>query len=280
MAAVNLSLPPLGFGAFKIGRNGGAKFPSVYEIPDDRAVESLLNGALDMGIRYIDTAPAYGCSEERIGRFIGHRRGEYILSTKVGEEFEEGRSVYDFSERAVRDSVARSLRRLGSDVLDLVFVHSSANDLEVLRETEVAATMLGLKQAGDVRAVGFSGYTAEGFQAATAWCDAIMVSYQPQDRSLTAVIREAGRRNIAVIVKKGLASGRLSAAEAIPFVLSNPNVSSMVVGSLSLEHLRENLRLAREARGASAGVAAASEPRHPAGELLRSRGDRERSKGS
>jgi aryl-alcohol dehydrogenase-like predicted oxidoreductase len=258
VAAVNLGLPPLGFGAFKIGRNEGVKYPSVYEIPDDRAVESLLNGVLDLGIRYIDTAPAYGCSEERIGRFIGHRRGEYILSTKVGEEFIDGRSVYDFSERAVRGSVARSLRLLRRDALDLVLVHSSANDLEVLRETDVAATLLALKQAGDVREVGFSGYSAEGFHAAMAWCDAVMVPYHSLDRSLASVISEAGRRNVAVVVKKGLGSGRLSASEAIPFVLSNPAVSSMVVGSLSLEHLRENLRLARESRGAQAGTAAVS----------------------
>src|ERR1700753_3497434 len=92
-----LILPPvssLGFGSFKIGRNVGVKYPSAYDLPSDAEVDRLLNGVLDLGCNLIDTAPAYGLSEERIGRSIGHRRDEFILSTKVGESFEDGRSMF------------------------------------------------------------------------------------------------------------------------------------------------------------------------------------------
>ena len=65
---------PIGFGAFKIGRNQGIKYASAYDLPDETAVAALLEGVLDLGINLIDTAPAYGLSEERIGRALGNDR--------------------------------------------------------------------------------------------------------------------------------------------------------------------------------------------------------------
>src|SRR3989304_6273693 len=120
MARLTPPLSPLGYGAFKIGRNVGTKYGQAYELPDTASVERLLNGVLDLGINYIDTAPAYGASEERIGQAISHRRREFVLSTKVGEFFESGVSKYDFSADAVRSSVELSLRRLCTDALDIV----------------------------------------------------------------------------------------------------------------------------------------------------------------
>ncbi|MCL6494566.1 MAG: aldo/keto reductase [Ignavibacterium sp.] len=70
----DLQVSAIGFGAGEIGD---------YNLPDSE-VEKLLNTALDLGINLIDTARGYYASEERIGKFISHRRGEFILSTKVG----------------------------------------------------------------------------------------------------------------------------------------------------------------------------------------------------
>jgi aryl-alcohol dehydrogenase-like predicted oxidoreductase len=78
------------------------------------------------------------------------------------------------------------------------------------------------------------------------WADAIMVEYHPQDRSLEAVIAEAAKESVGVIVKKGLGSGRLPPAESIPFVLGNGGVTSLVIGGLDLDHMRENIRLAEK----------------------------------
>ena len=249
-----LNLSPLGFGAFKIGRNRGIKYPSGYDLPDDRSVERLLNGVLDLGINYIDTAPAYGLSEERIGRAIGHRRHEYVISTKVGETFEGGESTYDFSAQAVRRSVERSLRRLRTDVLDLVFIHCSRDDRDVIENTDVVPTLHALRDEGLVGRIGLSGYTGEAYQIALSWADAVMVEYHLENRSLEPIITAAAERGIAVVVKKGLASGHLPAADAIRLVLANEHVTSLVIGGLNLEHVRENLRVARAIRGgASAG---------------------------
>lgn len=249
MAPVTRSLSPIGFGAFKIGRNQGTKYQRTYDLPDDPTVEALLNGVLDLGINYIDTAPAYGLSEERIGLAISHRRSEFILSTKVGESFYDGVSSYDFSEAAVRQSVERSLRRLRSDVLDMVFIHAGRDDLRIVQHTDAAPTLMSLRDAGLIRAIGLSGYTVEGFRAAQSWADALMLEYHSDDTTLEPIVAEAASRGLIVVVKKGLASGRLPPADAIGFILKNPGVASLVVGSLSLHHMRENLRIAMQVPG-------------------------------
>ena len=246
LGETGLRVSPIGFGAFKIGRNEGIKYPRNYDLPDDETVSLLLNGVLDLGITYVDTAPAYGSSEQRIGRAIAHRRRELVISTKVGESFESGRSTFDFSASGVRDSVQRSLQRLRTDVIDLVFAHSDGRDLAVLEDTDVVATLRALRDEGVVRAIGFSGKTADGAQAALDWADAIMVEYHLENRAHEPMIAQAAAAGVGVVVKKGLASGHLSAGDAIRFVLANPGVSSMLVGSLSLEHLEENVRRSDE----------------------------------
>jgi len=237
-------VPPLGFGAFKIGRNQGIKYPQGYELPDDAAVERLLNGVLDLGCTLIDTAPAYGLSEERIGRAIGHRRNEFVMSTKVGETFTDGVSIFDFTRDGVEASLQRSLQRLRTDVLDVVFVHSSGDDEHVLRETDVVPVLTEWKMAGRIRAIGLSGKTIAGARLALEWADVVMVEYHLDDRSHADVITEAAERGVGVFVKKGLASGKLPAEAALRFVLSHPGVTSMIVGGLSLEHFAANWRMA------------------------------------
>jgi len=243
LGKTGLSVSPLGFGAFKIGRNEKVKYPQPYDLPGDDAVERLLNGVLDLGVTLIDTALAYGLSEERVGRCLAGRRKEFVLSTKVGEVFENGQSRYDFGEAEVRRSVARSLQRLQTDVLDLVLIHTPADDVPVLTDTDVVATLLSLKQAGQVRAVGLSGKSVEAEQMALDWADVLMVEYCYGDTAHLPVIEEAGRRGVGVLVKKGLASGQLPPEEAIPFVIQTSGVSSLVVGGLSLEHIAANVRL-------------------------------------
>ena len=240
----DLTVSPLGYGAFKIGRNEGIKYPSAYDLPEEPAAGRLLNTVLDLGINYLDTAPAYGLSEERIGRALAGRRGEYVLSTKVGETFEAGRSTYDFSSGAVRASVQRSLRHLRTDAVDLVFIHSGGNDLAILEQTDAVPTLQSLRSGGLVRAIGFSARSVEGARAALAWADAIMVEYHLDDPSQAPVIAEAAAADVGVVVKKGLAAGRLDPAGAVRFVLGTPGVGSLVVGSLDINHLRENVRAA------------------------------------
>jgi aryl-alcohol dehydrogenase-like predicted oxidoreductase len=245
LGRTGLAISPIGFGAFKIGRNQKTKYATAYELPSDEQVAQLLNGLLDLGINYIDTAPAYGTSEERIGRAVSQRRAEFVLATKVGETFADGVSTYDFSAAAIRHSVERSLERLKTPALDVLLLHSDGRDEWIQTQTDAVATLIELKRQGLTRAIGLSGKTVEGARQALAWADVLMVEYHLRDRSHEAVITEATARGVGIVVKKGLGSGELPAEEAMRFVLDNPLVASLVIGGLSFDHFRANLQFAQ-----------------------------------
>jgi aryl-alcohol dehydrogenase-like predicted oxidoreductase len=247
LGRTGLAISPIGFGAFKIGRNQKVKYSTAYELPSDDQVADLLNGVLDLGINYIDTAPAYGTSEERIGRAIAKRRSEFVLATKLGERFEDDVSTYDFSAAAIRKSVERSLERLKTPAIDVLLLHSDGRDEWIQTQTDAVTTLQDLKRQGLVRAIGLSGKTVDGARHALSWADVLMVEYHLHDRSHEALITEAAARGVGIVVKKGLASGELPADEAIRFVLDNPHVTALVVGGLSLDHFRINLTAAERA---------------------------------
>lgn len=253
-AATPLPIPLLGFGAFKIGRNEGIKYPTGYDLPTEDQTARLLNGVLDLGCNLIDTAPAYGISEERIGRHLAVRRGEFLLSTKVGETFADGKSTFDFTAAGVRASLERSRERLRSEVLDFAFIHSPGDDVRVLTETDVVGVLQEYRSRGVIRAIGLSGKTVDGARLAMEWADVMMVEFHPHDTSQRSIIEEAERQGIAVFVKKGLGSGRIPPTEAIPFILSQPGVKTLIVGGLNLDHFAANWRTAQSACS-SPGVA-------------------------
>ncbi|WP_339731104.1 aldo/keto reductase [uncultured Gimesia sp.] len=240
LGSTGFSISALGFGAFKIGRNQQIKYSQAYDLPDDTTTERLLNSVLDLGINHIDTAPAYGISEARIGQFLSHRRNEFLLSTKIGETFENGTSTYDFSRDSLQASIERSLRRLKTDVLDVVLIHSNGDDEKILNQTDAIEILQSFKKAGQIRWIGLSGKTHAGATEALNWADILMLEYHLEDRSHAALIQTAAEQGVGVIVKKGLASGHLPAADAISFVLRNPGVSNLVVGGLNLDHIQTN----------------------------------------
>ncbi len=241
LGSTELTVSPIAFGAFKIGRNQGIKYPSDYPLPDQREVEVLLNGILDMGINLIDTAPAYGTSEQRIGKAVGQRRGEYILATKIGERFSNGQSTYDFSAPGLTESLEQSLRHLKTDAVDLLHIHSDGRDQAILSQTDAVEAILNLKAQGKTRFVGFSGKTIEGAVDALPWADTLMLEYNPDHRQMSDVIQQAAEQGVGVLVKKPLGSGHLEPQNAIEQALLLNGVSTLVVGSLSLDHLRQNL---------------------------------------
>lgn len=241
----------IGFGSFKIGRNRGIKYPSGYELPTDEECVRLLDGLLELGINLIDTAPAYGEAESRLGQHLASRRDQIVLSSKVGERFIDGVSKYEFGAASVRESVEESLRRLQTDHLDLLLIHSDGNDLHILQETDAVEVLVSLKQQGKARAIGLSGKTVEGAKAALEWTDVLMIEFHLQDTSHRDVMQQAHAQGVGVLVKKGLAAGHLDPVEAIRFVLSEPSVDSLVLGGLNLEHFRANCEVATEVRASA-----------------------------
>ena len=248
--STGLNVSILGLGTVKFGRNQKIKYPT-FELPTDDAICALLDDALAYGINLLDTAPAYGISEERLGKLLGTRRHSLVVVTKTGEEFAHGESTYLFTAEHTRMSVERSLRRLNTNRLDCVLVHCHRDDLAILRDTAVLETLQQLKDRGDIRSFGASTYTIEGGMFAAEHCDAVMVSYSAGYRGEEPVIRHATELGKAVLIKKGLDSGAAAASrpleENLRPIFGFSGVSSLIVGTINREHLRENVAAAAAA---------------------------------
>lgn len=237
----------VGLGTVKFGRNQGVKYPQAFELPSDREILELLDCAQQLGINLLDTAPAYGVSEERLGKLLKNRH-EWILSTKVGEEFVNGESHFNFSPQWIRQSVERSLKRLNTDVLDIVLVHSNGEDKKFIEEHNVFQTLDAIKKSGLIRAYGMSTKTIEGGLLAVDQSDIVMVTYNPMETQDKVVIEHAYQKNKGVFIKKALASGHLDkisgddpVMEAMRFIFQEPGVSSVILGTLNKAHLQHNV---------------------------------------
>ena len=145
LGRTGLQVTTLGYGAMELR---GA--PRARDISEAQA-ETILNKVLDAGINYIDTSVDYGLSEERIGRYISHRRTEYYLASKCGclvgapptPRGQRGQHV--FTRDNVVAGVEQSLVRMKTDYLDVVQFHSSPSrqTLEEHGALEVVLEPLG-----------------------------------------------------------------------------------------------------------------------------------------
>ena len=162
LGSTGLSVPELSLGTVKFGRNSDVKYPSAFELPGDEEIVELLELARDHGVNLIDTAPAYGISEVRIGELLPGDRADWLICTKAGESYDDGQSSFDFSSNAIRHSVERSLTRLNTDYLDLVLIHSDGHDLEILNNTGALSALQSLQSEGRIRAIGMSTKTVDG----------------------------------------------------------------------------------------------------------------------
>ena len=244
------SVTAIGWGAFKIGRNQGAKYPQAYELPSEADSVALVRNVIALGVHAIDTAPAYGLSEYRMGLALAGLdpvvRQKVFLSTKAGEQFADGVSQYDFSHTAIFKSVHESIARLQSESVNLVWIHSDGSDIAILRDGGAIAALDSLKSTGKIGAIGFSPKSPEGAVVALLdpRVDALMLEFHPKAQEMLAILVAAEKVGKAIFVKKPLASGTLDPGAAIPWILAHSAVTCVVVGGLSIERLRSNASLA------------------------------------
>ena len=248
LGRTGLSVSHVGWGTVKIGRNAGVKFPQPFDVPDAAEACRIIHAMLELGITLIDTAPAYGLAEERLGAALTGRRDGVVLSTKIGEYWENGRSRHDFSGAAAARSLHDSLTRLQTDHVDILLVHSDGSDLDIQRDTDLVATLQSLKEQGLTRAIGFSGKSPEGTREALAWADVVMCPYSQADRSHESVISDAAAAGRGILLKKALGSGHLNGETALHFVLHDApgaaDVASVVIGSLDPARMQRNVHAA------------------------------------
>lgn len=245
LGSTDIEVSVIGLGTVKFGRNQGVKYPTAFALPTDSEIADLLVQAKERGINLLDTAPAYGSSEERLGQLLQGTRQDWVISTKVGEEFSDGQSQFNFSASAITASVERSLRRLNTDYIDIVLVHSHGDDVALIEKEKVFATLATLKQSGKIRAYGMSTKTVVGGLLTVAHADVAMVSFNPTYTDERDVIAAAMLQHKGILVKKALSSGHAVTrpAETLERIVAEPGVTSVIVGTINPMHLNENISL-------------------------------------
>jgi aryl-alcohol dehydrogenase-like predicted oxidoreductase len=269
----------LGYGAMEL--RGQPHGPAVA----DEDAARLLNEVLDAGINLIDTSIDYGRSEELIGRYLGHRRDEYFLASKCGCLLGPPPSgtrppfPHDWSAANVRAGVEQSLRRLGTDRLDLVQVHMSPSRAQLAAEHTVPALM-ALRDEGKVRFIGMSGILPNlPDHIAMGVFDVFQIPYSAVQREHEDLITAAAEAGAGTLIRGGAARGGpaedkdwrqgplglpdgegqrrwqsagvdglldgMSRLEfVLRFTLSHPALSSTIVGTSNAGHLRANVAFA------------------------------------
>lgn len=270
----------LGYGAMEL--RGQPRGPVIA----DEDAGRLLNAVLDAGISLIDTSVDYGRSEELIGRYIGHRRDEYFLASKCGCPIEPPADAtppyqHDFRPANVRADVEQSLRRLGTDRLDLVQVHMSPSRAQ-LEADRTVETMQSLRDEGKVRFLGMSGLLPNlPDHIAMGVFDAFQIPYSAIQREHEELITGAAATGAGTLIRGGVARGApaddknwsrgpIGLAEGeghrrwqasgiedaldgmsrmefmLRFTLSHPALSTTIVGTSSIGHLQANVAAAEK----------------------------------
>lgn len=218
-----------------------------------RAAEAVrvIHAALDQGVTYCDTAPAYAGSLDYYGAALGERRNDIFLASKTHDRTRDG------SLRLLDES----LRRLRTDRLDLWQLH----DLRTLDELDrvfsrggALEALLRARQEGRVRFLGLTGHHDPDvlLEAMRRFAfDTVLVALNAADvhrlSFARSVVPEAVRQGMGVIAMKVTAQGRLlgrgrlSMDEAMGYVLSLPGVSTAIIGCQTPAEVEANARVAR-----------------------------------
>src|SRR5256885_5128206 len=268
LGKTDMDVSVLGFGGSEIG----------YEKASPKAVDELLNSALDAGLNVIDTAECYWGSEEMIGQAVSGRRNEFYLFTKCGHPhgLESGA---DWSRQSILESIKRSLRRLQTEVVDLVQLHSCSET--ELRKGEAIAALETARERGYTRYIGYSGDSRAARYAVDCGAfDTLQTSINIADQeAIELTLPRAREKQMGVIAKRPIANAawrtghkpidsyhhtyweRLrklnyeflrnldlerSVAIALRFTLSLPGVHTAIVGTSKPERLQQNAQMLEE----------------------------------
>ena len=281
LGCTGFAVTRLGFGAMELMDLGGRV--------SSGELDRLLGSVLDAGINLIDTAPDYGASEGLLGQHLSHRREEFFLASKCGCRVDRepvlsgGKLEHDFSPANIRAGVEQTLRRVQTDWIDLVQVHSSPSR-RLLEEQETIGAMEALRSEGKVRFLGMSSVEPQlSEHLAMGVFDVFQIPYSLLQPEHGALISPAGARGAGTIIRGGVARGApaedhddatdhdfwrafvrerrdlweraaldelldgMSRVEfLLRFVLSHEDLHTTIVGTSKPAHLRANVEAARQ----------------------------------
>jgi aryl-alcohol dehydrogenase-like predicted oxidoreductase len=264
LGKTDMRVSVLGFGGSEIG----------FEQAAADTVSQLLNRALDAGLNLIDTAECYLQSEQLIGQAVAGRRKDFYLFTKCGHP--ETIAKPDWRPESLLQSIERSLRRLRTDRLDLVQLHSCSED--ELRKGDVIGALEQARQRGWTRYIGYSGDgEAARYAIECGRFDTLQTSVSIADQeAIDLTLPLARERQMGVIAKRPIANAawryaekpanayhqpywerlrrldydflrgdprEAAAATALRFTLSVPGVGTAIVGTTKPGRWRENAQL-------------------------------------
>jgi len=269
LGRTGLQVTQLGFGAMEIR---GPKVWGGRQVSEAQA-DAVLNGVLDAGINFIDTAPDYGLSEERIGRYLRSRRGEYYLATKCGCDPRDVGDHWETPHTWTRDRLMRnieeSLLAMKTDHVDLLQLHNPRDGNTPWEE--LVRTLQDIKAQGLTRFIGCS-HTLPWLDKCIAMgvFDTFQIPYSCLEPEHHDAISRAAASGAGVIVRGGIARGgpqsdvptkeRVDAYRAarleevldgmtpaeiiLRHTLSHPGCHTTIVGTLSQDHLAANVEAA------------------------------------
>ena len=261
----------LGYGAMEVR---GSRIWGGRHIEDTQA-ETILGAVVDNGITFIDTANDYGRSEEYIGRYLSHRRDEFVLATKCGCTVVHRDDTTDDTPHVwTKDNLFRglheSLDRMKTDYLDLMQLHNPS--VEECETGDLVAALQEMKEQGKVRWIGISA-TNPHLDTYIGWgvFDSFQIPYSALEREHEQLIQAASDSGAGVIVRGGVARGEPGAGlgnhdrwatwEAakldelldegetrtgflLRFTNAHPGMNTNIVGTMNVDHLKDNIAAA------------------------------------
>ena len=267
LGRTGLEVTQLGYGSMGIR---GPRTWGVRVVSDEDA-DAMLNRVLDSGINFIDTAPDYGISEERIGRYIGSRRSEFYLATKCGCAYTQHENHLEIDHVWKKDVITRnletSLKRLQTNHIDILQFHGG--NAETLQREGLIDLLMSFRDQGIVSFIGVSS-SLPNLPAMIDLdvFDTFQIPYSclaPQHHDL---ITRAAETGAGIIIRGGIAQGGPDAEiqrpalndvwsgakldELLPagmnraelilrFTLSHPHCHTTIVGTCNPSHLIENV---------------------------------------
>jgi aryl-alcohol dehydrogenase-like predicted oxidoreductase len=262
LGRTGLDVTQLGFGS------GGLR--GDREADSDAHAKQVLNGVLDAGINFIDTAPDYGLSEERIGAAISDRRDEYFLATKCGcnlsPDGERLEPCHVWTADCLHRNIDQSLAHLKTDHVDLLQMHNPS--VAEVQENGLIEALQEIRDAGKTRFIGVSS-TAPHLPefSRLGVFDTFQIPYSALERVHERMIQDAADAGAGIIIRGGMAKGHLDRGGrwekweqagldalldgmsryefVLRFTLTHPACHTTIVATTNRDHLRANVAAAK-----------------------------------